>query len=158
MNWAPDWTRVHRIHQVLVYIYIYLLSTKVPRTGPTSWALAPCGPRVLFMQDPCGTHILFRWDHALFRWDPCIIQVGPTYYSSGTHVLFSWDSPWVPLFFKKICFFHYFKIQNIFNYFLYINIIARLCILRSHVVALLFFELCFHFISSKNIIEIFIHR
>ena len=124
--------------------------------------------------DPCGTHVLFRrgphtiqagltWNPRTMYcscgppWAPRTVQVGP-YHSSGTHVLFSWDSRILFRGTHRGSLYLYLKIQNIFNYSLYINIIARLCILRSHAVALLLFELCFHFISSKNIIELFIHR
>ena len=86
--------------------------------------------------------------------------MGPTYYSSrtcahwlvGSMVLLS--GPFI--FLKILCFFPYLIIQNIFNYSLYIKIITRFCISRSHVVALLFFILCFHFANSQNITELFI--
>ena len=116
----------------------YSGGTHLGPTYPCPVHAAPLGPTYYLG----GTHTLFRRAHVLFSWDPRILFRGTRHGS---------------LFLKKY-FFHYLKIQNIFNYSLYTNIIARLCILRSHAVALLLFGLCFHFINSKNIIELFIHR
>jgi len=89
-------------------------------------------------------------------------HVGPTRYSDGTHVLFrrAHVGPTVLLsgpfiFLKKS--FHYLTIQNIFNYFLHIKIITKLCILHSHVVVLLLFGFGFPSVNSQNILELFIH-
>ena len=83
-------------------------------------------------------------------------RMGPTRYSDGTHV-----GPTVllsePFYLKKIFSFHYLIIQNIFNYFLRIKIITKLCILHSHVVVLLLFGFGFPSVNSQNILELFIH-
>ena len=83
-------------------------------------------------------------------------HVGPTRYSDGTHV-----GPTVllsePFYLKKLFSFHYLIIQNIFNYFLHIKIITKLCILHSHVVVLLLFGFEFPSVNSQNILELFIH-
>ena len=85
------------------------------------------------------------------------------YYSSRTHVLFRRDpreAPVLlsePLYLKKLFFFHYLTIQNIFNYSLHIKIITKLCILYSHVVVLLVFGFGFPSVNSQNIFELFIH-
>ena len=77
-------------------------------------------------------------------------HVGPTRYSDRTHV-----GPTVllsePFYLKKLFSFHYLTIQNIFNYFLHIKIITKLCILHSHVVVLLLFGFGFPFVNSQNI-------
>jgi len=89
-------------------------------------------------------------------WDPRTVYTGPTYYSGGTHV-----RPTVllsePFYLKKLFYFHYLAIQNIFNYFLHIKIITKLCILHSHVVVLLLFGFGFPSVNSQNILELFIH-
>ena len=143
---------------------LFMRASCTIQAGPTYYS---GGTHVLFKRDPRGTHVLFRWEslgahvpmycscgpplgptyylggtHALFRWGPHTIQVGPRIIQLGPAHIISWDPAWVS-FLKKIYFFHYLKIQNIFNYSLYTNIIARLCILRSHAIALLLFGLCF---------------
>ena len=183
MHSGPTWARAlfmqvpHTIHAGPMYYSggthvgptYYLGGTHVGPTyysggthvGPTYYSggthLGPTYPCTVHAA-PLGTHILFRWDPHIVQAGPRTIQVGPTYYSVGTRAYYFVGPTVGPFSLKKIYFFHYLKIQNIFNYSLYTNIIARLCILRSHAVALLLFELCFHFISSKNIIELFIHR
>ena len=83
-------------------------------------------------------------------------HVGPTRYSGGTHV-----GPTVLLselfYLKKLFSFHYLTIQNIFNYFLHIKIITKLCILHSHMLVLLLFDFGFPSVNSQNILERFIH-
>jgi len=118
-------------------------------------------------------------------WDPRTVYAGPTYYSDGTHMgptCYSGGThalsrrdprethalsrrahvgPTVllsePFYLKKIFSFHYLIIQNIFNYFLHIKIITKLCILHSHVVVLLLFGFGFPSVNSQNIFELFIH-
>ena len=135
-----------------------------PHVGPTHCL---CGSHILFRWDPYGTHILFRRDPRAIQagptWDPRAIQTGPTRYSDGTHVLFrrAHVGPTVllsdPFYLKKIFPFHYLTIQNIFNYFLHIKIITKLCILHSHVVVLLLFGFGFPSVNSQNILELFVH-
>ena len=94
-------------------------------------------------------------------WDPCTVYAGPTYYSGGTHMgptRYSGGThvgPTVllsePFYLKKLFSFHYLTIQNIFNYFLHIKIITKLCILHSHVVVLLLFGFGFPSVNSQNI-------
>ena len=111
-------------------------------------------------------------------WDPRTVYAGPTYYSGGTHMgptRYSGGThvgptrysdgthmgPTVllsePFYLKKLFSFHYLIIQNIFNYFLHIKIITKLCILHSHVVVLLLFGFGFPSVNSQNILEMFIH-
>ena len=114
--------------------------------GPT-WGCA------LFMRGPYmgPAHCSYR-SHVLFRWDP-----------HGIHVLFSRDPREAavlsnePLYLKKLLFFHYLIIQNIFNSFLHIKIITKFCILHPHVVVLLLFGFGFLSVNSQNILELFIH-
>jgi len=133
--------------------------------------VAPRGTHTLFMRVPHTIQVGPTWDPRAIQagpmWDTRAIQagptrysgrthVGPTRYSGGTHmgptVLFS-----EPFYLKKLFSFHYLTIQNIFNYFLHIKIITKLCILHSHVVVLLLFGFGFPSVNSQNILELFIH-